>query len=769
MFYMHLLISKRGPLAKIWLAAHWERKLTKAHIFECNLETTVEKIISPKFTIALRTSGHLLLGVVRIYHRKAKYLLADCSEALTKMKTAFRPGLLDLPEENFEAVYQSITLPEEFNDFETPLPDINAIDVAEHFTLNQSRAEDITLTEDYESNVLLCDRNFDEEPAALSQQRLFDGDTLTGSNSLVADHNSATVSGDRSALREDTYCFEHDCFGDEENATDMIEILLRDEQNGLNSLAKDLLDMEEECPLSQDLLENSPAIQSNCPDTAIEKVSHLTSEMTLLLKEEEGFVLDPIDETAVTHSKKKKRKRKLLVDVEKALSCSTMYNQLNNCMDTLMTLDLAPPTKKMMMWKQLGGVDTLLSHGTQPVVHAELQTVKINSPGVVVPLCRVWDGVWQLIQRSCRSRAGAKIEINVYRGDMERHCVSDVQQPCFVMEFSAKVEAAEGCYLTKKQIFRMTYFKYLNSGLHASRVTGYSGSLKGKKQKKMPQGSTNQRPRKIRSEMQVSLSSLCQMLLEDEPSYLQESAQSETESKTRNDFFMATSPSRRNETDGSCEETLQDVTNTLAINEWLIEMSLNQHRLQTNHLVQMNTSYTQKGILWRIGGSLKLKKGKIGPNGSQKYGPDGAAFSGSSNDGLDREAERQPAQITNSDSLELGNEGCVHSSIPRLQPARGTAPYLEAVLPELLRKGKDSEEVRWNKRTLQLLKTLQHQRRAGVHSFSFRELCRKNNRKEAAAKFYTFLVLRKQLVIELWQSAPFADITATVGPAFDAH
>lgn len=43
--------------------------------------------------MALRTSGHLLLGVVRIYHRKAKYLLADCNEAFIKIKMAFRPGL----------------------------------------------------------------------------------------------------------------------------------------------------------------------------------------------------------------------------------------------------------------------------------------------------------------------------------------------------------------------------------------------------------------------------------------------------------------------------------------------------------------------------------------------------------------------------------------------------------------------------------------------------------------------------------------------------
>lgn len=48
MFYTHLFTSKRAPLSKIWLAAHWERKLTKAHVFECNLETTIEDIISPK-------------------------------------------------------------------------------------------------------------------------------------------------------------------------------------------------------------------------------------------------------------------------------------------------------------------------------------------------------------------------------------------------------------------------------------------------------------------------------------------------------------------------------------------------------------------------------------------------------------------------------------------------------------------------------------------------------------------------------------------------
>ncbi|NXP77318.1 RD21L protein, partial [Ramphastos sulfuratus] len=374
MFYMHLLINKRGPLAKIWLAAHWEKKLTKAHIFECNLETTVKKMISPKFTIALRTSGHLLLGVVRIYHRKAKYLLADCSEALTKMRTAFRPGLVDLPEENFEAAYQSVTLPEEFHDFEAPLPALNAIDVVDHFTLNQSRAEDITFTEGVESSTVLCDRTFgerNEEPEELRKKSFLDCSTLTSSNSLVAAHCSLSLDGDRTVLQEDTFGLQ-DGFGDEENAADMIELLLRDEQSDLD---KDLLGVREDFPLPQDPPENSSTSEFGQPLAATLTVSdgHLLNETVLLLREEEGFVLQPVDETAVSQRKKNKRKRKLLVDVVKELSCSTIYNQLNDCTDILTALDLAPPTKKTMMWKEWGGVDKLLSQPGQPVVHTQLQ------------------------------------------------------------------------------------------------------------------------------------------------------------------------------------------------------------------------------------------------------------------------------------------------------------------------------------------------------------------------------------------------------------
>lgn len=51
MFYTQLFTSSRGPLAKIWLAAHWERKLTRAQVFECNLEIVIKDMISPKVYI----------------------------------------------------------------------------------------------------------------------------------------------------------------------------------------------------------------------------------------------------------------------------------------------------------------------------------------------------------------------------------------------------------------------------------------------------------------------------------------------------------------------------------------------------------------------------------------------------------------------------------------------------------------------------------------------------------------------------------------------
>lgn len=93
MFYSQIILAKKGPLGKVWLAAHWgDKKLARPQIFNTDIEASVESIVHPQVPLALRVSGHLLLGVVRIYSRKVKYLMQDCQEAMVKIKMAFRPN-----------------------------------------------------------------------------------------------------------------------------------------------------------------------------------------------------------------------------------------------------------------------------------------------------------------------------------------------------------------------------------------------------------------------------------------------------------------------------------------------------------------------------------------------------------------------------------------------------------------------------------------------------------------------------------------------------
>lgn len=84
----------QGPLAKVWLAAH-ERKLTKAQLLQTSITRSTQAIVEQdEAPLALRLSGQLLLGVVRIYSRKARYLLDDCNEALMKIKLVHIPSLI---------------------------------------------------------------------------------------------------------------------------------------------------------------------------------------------------------------------------------------------------------------------------------------------------------------------------------------------------------------------------------------------------------------------------------------------------------------------------------------------------------------------------------------------------------------------------------------------------------------------------------------------------------------------------------------------------
>ncbi|KAI4350190.1 hypothetical protein L6164_010695 [Bauhinia variegata] len=152
MFYSQFILAKKGPLGTIWIAAHLERKLRKNQVADTDIGVSVDSILFPEVPIALRLSSHLLLGVVRIYSRKVNYLFDDCSEALLKIKQAFRSTAVDLPPEESTAPYHSITLPETFDldDFELPDNDIYQGNYIDHHV---STREQITLQDSMEGVV----------------------------------------------------------------------------------------------------------------------------------------------------------------------------------------------------------------------------------------------------------------------------------------------------------------------------------------------------------------------------------------------------------------------------------------------------------------------------------------------------------------------------------------------------------------------------------------------------------------------------------------
>ncbi|KAF7662114.1 hypothetical protein LDENG_00245690 [Lucifuga dentata] len=642
MFYAHFVLSKRGPLAKIWLAAHWDKKLTKAHVFECNLESSVESIISPKVKMALRTSGHLLLGVVRIYHRKAKYLLADCNEAFIKIKMAFRPGVVDLPEENREAAYNAITLPEEFHDFDQPLPDLDDIDVAQQFNLNQSRVEEITMREEVGNLNLLQDNDFADfgmdDREMMRKESAFEVDIMgaSASNLLLEAEGEANQMNDKSnhLQYDDQY---KDDFGDnpmESNEGGMlVDKLLSNEDGGgifddPPAIAESVM-MPQDCGNDDDdfdaLSAGAPDSPESGPTEPLPAMADQTEQTSLVHNEEETFALEPVDITV--KETKAKRKRKLIVDSVKELDSKTIRAQLSDYSDIVTTLDLAPPTKKLMMWKETGGVEKLFSLPAQPLWNARLLKMFTRCLTPLVP------------DELRRRRKGGE-------ADSLDEFLKDLENP--------EVPREETTGYQQRDIIDQTIMEEANV-LQTSAVEGSRMTL-------------------------------------DDSVMLPPSSQHDVKCKAQDTepaLPMGTLDQRQQEQQGT---RASGVSQKLEVPSMDLPQEENTATTNISQLVELDL----------LGDKDKKN-----------------------DDDSDEEEEE----------LQGGDQ--------------------------------DQEERRWNKRTQQMLHGLQRvMAKTGVQSISLLDLCRNNNRKQAAAKFYSFLVLKKQQAVELIQEEPYSDIIATPGPRF---
>lgn len=126
--------------------------------------------------------------------------------------------------------------------------------------------------------------------------------------------------------------------------------------------------------------------------------------------EEESFALAPIDASALKGVTKTKRKRKLIVDEVKNISGEEMKSQLANTSDIVTTLDLAPPTKRLMYWKETGGVEKLFALPSRDIPARDLSKVRNRSYSiyfVVIFFTQRLFSFFQNYQRNLVSRSTA--------------------------------------------------------------------------------------------------------------------------------------------------------------------------------------------------------------------------------------------------------------------------------------------------------------------------------------------------------------------------
>jgi len=332
MFYSQFVLAKKSTLGRVWLAAHWDKKLTKVQIFQTDIRKSVDSIISPSVPMALRMSGHLLLGVTRIYSRKVKYLLAECNEALVKIKMAFKGGEaqinIDLAPETSTATYASITLPgpesyyAEMTDINLALPDIalEALPVPgdkELLNINTANRRNITLK-------------------------------LTGVEETRADESQEGFTG--KGFFEDPLLVEGDT---------SINLPPEDFRGEDDGMAMDL--------------ETVPSFggEFEPPRTPIPGTPIATTTMGEEITEPKaifdtpgGVTGTPVvgEEQVRPGEQKKTRKRKTPMDVTTFITSTNIKKQLEDTSDIVRDIIPAPPTKKLMgqRSKELRGPEFIL-------------------------------------------------------------------------------------------------------------------------------------------------------------------------------------------------------------------------------------------------------------------------------------------------------------------------------------------------------------------------------------------------------------------------
>lgn len=89
------------------------------------------------------------------------------------------------------------------------------------------------------------------------------------------------------------------------------------------------------------------------------------------------MVLEPVEGPGLERRRKRRKKLGILIDEVKTLSGEEMKSQLSDTTDIIASLDLAPPSKKLMHWKKTGGSEKLFALPERSIPSKLLSNVRM--------------------------------------------------------------------------------------------------------------------------------------------------------------------------------------------------------------------------------------------------------------------------------------------------------------------------------------------------------------------------------------------------------
>ncbi|KAM1014956.1 sister chromatid cohesion 1 protein 2-like [Malus sylvestris] len=150
MFYSQRLLSRKGPLGGIWVAAYSFKKLKRSQVNQTDISSSIDEILQDEWdAVAYRVLAYLLLGVVRIYSKKVEYLYDDCSEVLVKINKFVVSTKKNADADKLRAPYYAVTLPDRF---ELDAFDLGILEIEDVSGGNMVADEEITMKDSAQGN-----------------------------------------------------------------------------------------------------------------------------------------------------------------------------------------------------------------------------------------------------------------------------------------------------------------------------------------------------------------------------------------------------------------------------------------------------------------------------------------------------------------------------------------------------------------------------------------------------------------------------------------